>query len=436
MNNRSFYLYTRTPSGPIYVKYRNPLTGEIGSGRSTRTKNEEEAEYLAMKWKYEGFPDKSSGKTRSPNTHFDFERIMESLRMADLGTEEAKRILNLLKKRKLITGKEVLQDGPLLIEWLLKMWDYDKSPYVKKRKARRKRISRRRCYDMVTNINCHWKEYFEGKRLPEITRTMLDDFATHLSDKNLAPKTINNILSAGTTVIRWAYVNEIIKADPSQGLEKFSGSQEKRGILESEEVRTLFTEGVWKDERMRLANMVGWITGMRNGEVRALQVRDIGIDRINVIHNFSAFDGLKGTKNGHERGIPIPKEIRAELLKAAEGNPLGVTPESYIFFSMKNPTKPVDGSTVINHLSRALESIGISKEERLARFIDFHSWRHRYATLLSHKVGASTARVTGHLDQRMMEHYANHADEEDFQKIAKATREIYEEDMATLRIAG
>jgi excisionase family DNA binding protein len=67
---------------------------------------------------------------------------------------------------------------------------------------------------------------------------------------------------------------------------------------------------------------------MRNGEVRALQVRDIGIDRINVLHNFSHFDGLKGTKNSHERGIPIPKEIRAELLKAAEGNPLGVTPEA------------------------------------------------------------------------------------------------------------
>ena len=99
MDSRSFYLYRRTPSAPFYVKYRNPLSGEIGPGRSTRTKNREEAEYL--------------------------------------------------------------KDGPRLIDWLLLMWDYDKSPYVREKKAHRQRISRLRCYDMVTNINHHWKEYFQ-----------------------------------------------------------------------------------------------------------------------------------------------------------------------------------------------------------------------------------------------------------------------------------
>lgn len=436
MNNRSFYLYKRTENGPFYVKYRNPQTDIVGSGRSTRTKIREEAEYLAMKWKYEGFPTKSSTEIKKPQAHFDFERIMESLRAVDLGTEEAKRILQLLRKRNLVGNQEILVDGPLLIDWLLQMWDYDTSRYIRERKARGKRTSRRRCYDMVTNINCHWTEYFGEKRLFEITRLMLNEFSIHLAEKNLASKTINNILSAGTTIFRWAHINEVIKTDPSQGLEKFSGPQKKRGILGREEVRALFSEGEWKDNRMRLANLLGWITGMRNGEVRALQVQNIGIDRIYVRHNWSSFDGLKDPKNGHERGIPIPKELREELLKAAKDNPLGMRPDSYIFFSLKNPEKPVDGSTVVNHLSLALASIGISKEERLSRHIDFHSWRHLYATRLAPKVGASTARVTGHLDQRMMEHYANHADEEDFKKIAKAAREIFQEDIPLLRIAG
>jgi len=42
--------------------------------------------------------------------------------------------------------------------------------------------------------------------------------------KNLKPKTINNVLAAGTVALRWAAENELIGSNPAAGLVTFSGT--------------------------------------------------------------------------------------------------------------------------------------------------------------------------------------------------------------------
>jgi len=63
-----------------------------------------------------------------------------------------------------------------------------------------------------------------------------------------------------------------------------------RGILEHEEVDRLFSIP-WRDERSRLVNLIASQTGMRMGEIRALRICDILIDRIRVSHAWSYADG-------------------------------------------------------------------------------------------------------------------------------------------------
>ena len=53
---------------------------------------------------------------------------------------------------------------------------------------------------------------------------------------------------------------------------------------------------------------------MRQGEIAALRLEDIGTDRIYIRHSWSKYEGLKETKTNECREIKIPKQLRDMLL--------------------------------------------------------------------------------------------------------------------------
>ena len=56
----------------------------------------------------------------------------------------------------------------------------------------------------------------------------------------------------------------------------------------------------------------------------------------------------------------------------------------------------------------------------------FHSWRHRYATKMADLVDErSLGLATGHKTQAMLEHYANHANENHFKAVSAATEKAF-----------
>lgn len=81
---------------------------------------------------------------------------------------------------------------------------------------------------------------------------------------------------------------------------------------------------------------------MREGEILALQVQDIGTDRIFIRHSYSPYEGgLKPPKNGEEREIRIPPQLRDMLLNQAAFNPWGYDENSFIFYSTQASDKPM-----------------------------------------------------------------------------------------------
>lgn len=58
-------------------------------------------------------------------------------------------------------------------------------------------------------------------------------------------------------------------------------------------------------------------TGLRLGEVLAIQVRDVEGTRLRVRHSWSNIDRLKGTKTGEERMVPLVDGLGARLLELA-----------------------------------------------------------------------------------------------------------------------
>jgi integrase len=119
----------------------------------------------------------------------------------------------------------------------------------------------------------------------------LDSFSLWLAEeRNLKAKSINTALSAGTVALRWAYAEELA-ANPATGLVKFSGAPGKRGSLTEQEVRQLFAVP-WVDERSRFGNILAMCTGLRAGEILAIQVRDLGEDRLRVRHSWSLLEAV------------------------------------------------------------------------------------------------------------------------------------------------
>ena len=133
-------------------------------------------------------------------------------------------------------------------------------------------------------------------------------------------------------------------------------------------------------------------------------------------------DGPKFPKNGEKRKVPLLPEIREGLLKLATKNPWD---DGFNFYSDKE-NQPMDHKLLNNGLRDAMGKMGISKEESKNRNIVFHSWRHRYASKMADMVDArSLGLATGHKTQSILEHYADHANENHFQAVMEASETAF-----------
>jgi len=417
---RRFYLHVRH-NGIFYAELVDPQTGIKLTARSTGTKKRDEALLIIADWLKTGIPTGRIKKPRSIEAAASIEAILKIIRRAELNTDDALRIIQVLKDREL-TDVSVVKPGKgsvLFTEFLEEFWDYEYSPYIKEKLAHGQSIGKRHCYDSMIRLNKYWQPAFQDKQLNKITRQELKDFSLFLADKGLAPATINKVMDVGITCLNWAFHEGFISVNPTIGLVNFSGSKKKIGVLTPIEVQTLF-ESEWKDKRAYVASLLACTTGMRSGEVLAIRRQDIETNFLNVRHSWSEFDGLKTPKNGETRCVPLLPEVRKKILELADENPYGQ--DAFIFFgSLEN--KPIDRSVLLEGLQKALSNIGIDAK---ARGIVFHSWRHFYASRLADKLTAEkVSRITGHKSRAVFDEYANHIEAENLEEVGKVGAEVF-----------
>ena len=97
----------------------------------------------------------------------------------------------------------------------------------------------------------------------------------------------------------------MIDKDPTRGHIMFSGDERRREILTPTVVAAAF-RAVWNDDRVKLANMLAAVTGMRNGEILALRFKDLGADCSYVQCSWNKADGMKPPKNNETRTVEAP----------------------------------------------------------------------------------------------------------------------------------
>lgn len=435
MRRKPFQLSAR--HGIYYVQFIDSHGNRLHA-RSTGQRDRDAAAAIAGQWLKDGVPAPYSEKRRPVEEVSSLQAVLDSLRKLDLTKEDARKIAAILESRGLFVSV-IVKDNPsseLLSDFLTRFWTYETSPYVKDKHAHGQRMGRTHTRQSLQRARKYWLPYFEGKRIGELTRADLKEFALSLSDpeQDLSPLTRNRILNVGTTALRWAFENELIEKDPTDGIVRFAGKPKKRGILSPEEAHALFSLD-WPDERILLANQLAATTGLRIGEILALRRADVGEVILSVNRSFSWYDGEKSTKTGEGRRVPLLPELRRELLSLADKNPHGT--DGFIFFEEKTDTRPLKEQTVLAGLKEQLVKLKAGdtapKAEREKaeayweeRNIVFHSWRHYYSARMADKLEPrKIMRATGHKNQIIFDGYADHALESDLAEVGKVAEEVF-----------
>lgn len=377
-----------------------------------------------MGWVVNGnIPARINGKANN-KTKVDKITFFNNLRNYDFTSEDVLKIVQTLQDRNLLQsyGLPNTPQSQSIEKYLEDFWNFDKSPYIQEKKLRGQSIHRDYCIALMTRLRTYWFPLLEGKSVGEITRDDVYKIFTDESVSKLAPKTINSIVSALTIPMKWAYFHGLTNNNCYDEILKCSAKSKKREVLTLEPALAVFcTE--WENDTARLTNMLAFYTGMRQGEIAALRLEDIGTDRIYIRHSWSKYEGLKETKTNECREIKIPKQLRDMLLMQANMNPHGEGIKGFVFYGLK-PEHPTDPKNWLKYLHRALKNIGYSNPKEIC----FHSWRHlwcsRVCDLISDKRVVMTG--SGHKTEFMLDHYAEHLETEHaLETLEKAQEKIF-----------
>jgi len=312
-------------------------------------------------------------------------------------------------------------------------WVWDCCSYVKSRLRRGAKISRHYVDDMRTILERHILPYFKNIKLQKIKARTIENWLDELSKKTkgtgefFSPTTINRCLTCLKIMLKEAVRLDYLNKNPAEGIKRFRENPKKRSILKIDEVKELFNENkiseLWDDLRFYTANLLSATTGMRMGEVQALQVQYVYPGYITVAFNWNYKYGLKEPKWRSYRNIPIPSKTRYYLFELINTSPYP-EPDSFVFWG-KDCKTPLDSSQILESLYKALKKIGITDEERKKRNITFHSWRHFYNTIMRGKIPDAKLRLlTGHRTEEMIDHYTKFQ-LEDFQDVIEIQEKVF-----------
>ncbi len=410
MSEIPFSLVTRKNSPFIYVRFKNEETGEYLSARSTKQTDRKSAIKTAWEWYKK---DKLGIKQQQSLESFKFQNQIKNADNNDLMFALQEMQKRGLVKSVVFTGAK--NDIPTT-EFLCDFWTWEKSKYIAEKLRKNHRIGKTHCLKENGYVRHYWKPFLENKTLGELTRQDIEDFIDRISELDISFCAKNDIIRAGTTAFKWARSKGIIDADLFSDIIFFSGKNAERQILTPELVQAVFSIE-WNDKRAKLANMLSMCTGLRAGEIQALQMQDLGQDRLYIKHSWNMQDGLKCTKNGESRiaYLPFPNIVNA-LKELAESNPYGQGMNGYVFWATI-PDKPMESKTWLYELRQALKKIGVQNPEKYT----FHAWRHFFSTYMYAKVNQKTLqRQTGHKTAIMLEHYAGHEVADEIEKLETA----------------
>jgi len=269
---------------------------------------------------------------------------------------------------------------------------------------------RRTCLNAVKKKFVPFIKKSGVRAIEDIDTAMLSRFQDHLL-KTLIAKSVNAHVSAARMMFKRLVATGYAGSNPFAGLPAIKkGESRITGCYEAGRIKGVFNRE-WENPAHRLLCLLIYSTGMRNGEINRLQMRDL------VEIGGKAFIDIPKSKtpNG-ERKVPLHPFVREKLLEYAGG-------QDVVF--------PQVGKTFEKLCSAANASLGrrlgLAHEELKAENIRFYSGRHFWKTLMSSEnLGENAEKLLmGHKVPGDVANTYNHLDRIGAEKLAKIARKVF-----------
>lgn len=143
-----------------------------------------------------------------------------------------------------------------------------------------------------------------------ITRNDLREYMRHLTQAGQSRATVRRKMQGFCTFFQWCEMEKHMQEDPSKGLVVPPRKKRAPRFLSIQELETFVTieppkYHLCNPERDRLAfRLLAWL-GLRRGELLNLMVEDVKLKSGVIV--------IREAKNGDDRELPIPEQLKAEL---------------------------------------------------------------------------------------------------------------------------
>jgi integrase len=209
----------------------------------------------------------------------------------------------------------------------------------------------------------HLDPFFENLDMDLLTRDHIIEFKNQKL-KVLAPKSVNNILTLLSSILNYAYKNELLKADYTKYIQKESIDNARERFLSIDEIQKLY-KMVSNDDVLYLFVKIALTTGARAGGVLNIQIKDI-----DFAHNFIT---IKDFKTNSTYSAFLNEDIKTLIMNYIEK------------YNIESKLFDVWDSTIAKPLREIFNTLfnkGLKKEDRKNRVV-IHTLRHTFASHLA-----------------------------------------------------
>ncbi len=286
-------------------------------------------------------------------------------------------------------------------------FDWETSPWIKRQQAKNRSVTRTTAAMRAAHIRNYLMPFFGNKLLSKINAVQIENWIITIERTN---QTRKHILGTLRLILSEAEREGIIPFNPVRKVEPFGRDTKKRDVFTRAELETLFPKtldgllAVWGDVKNASIFMMLAMTGVRSGELRALQWKHVHREGFVEICQAVKIDKtIGGTKTNTVRTVLLLPRVIAVLEEWYAVTP-HKAPEDFVFPGIDG-NHPLDRFFLLRAFRRAMKAAKIEIE---GRNLVVHSFRHTFNTLLKPVLPLTVLQsITGHTTEEMTEHY-NH----------------------------
>jgi integrase len=257
----------------------------------------------------------------------------------------------------------------------------------------------------IARLKSHLLPTFGNRRLTSITNNEISQWIARSLERGVGPVALRQSHGVLRQIFNSALLDGRLNRNPAVGVPLPRVNRAEKRALRPQELFNLADSCKGFELLVKFAGT----TGLRWGEIAALQCKDVSLLNRTLFVGKSFSDGLRGekilgaTKTHQSRVVPFPKELLPEIQKLVESR----IPESHLF------TMPGEGSLDYNNFMNrifrpAVKSIGLEG-------VSFHTLRHTAASLLISQGTPITtvSGILGHASTQMTLDVYGHLYEDD-----------------------